>query len=72
MPAASLAPELERLNADPVETAAFWRVAGLRELPKEKWLPIGKIGTIKDGWREDAPPRGPELVALPESLSYEE
>jgi hypothetical protein len=51
--------------------AAFWHVEGLRELPKEKWVPIGKIGTVKGGWRKNAPPRGPELVALPESLSYE-
>jgi len=52
--------------------AAFWHVEGLRELPKEKCLPIGKIGTIKSGWRKNAPPRGPELVALPEILSAED
>lgn len=52
--------------------AAFWHVEGLCELPKEKRLPISKIGTIKDGWRKNAPPRGPELVALPEILSYED
>jgi hypothetical protein len=52
--------------------AAFWHVAGLRELPKEKRLPIGKIQGFKGGWRKDAPPRGPELVALPELLSYED
>lgn len=51
--------------------AAFWHVEGLRELPKEKQMPIGKIGTVKGGWRKDAPPRGPELVALPEILSDE-
>ena len=51
--------------------AAFWHVSGLRELPQAKQLPISKIGTIKGGWRKNAPPRGPELVALPESLSYE-
>jgi hypothetical protein len=51
--------------------AAFWHVRGLRELPKEKHVQIGKIGTVKGGWRKDAPPRGPELVALPETLSYE-
>lgn len=49
----------------------FWHVAGLRKLPKEKHLPIGKVPTIKNGWRKQAPPRGPELVALPEALSYE-
>jgi hypothetical protein len=51
--------------------AAFWHVRDLRELPLEKRITIGKIGTVKGGWRKDAPPRGPELVALPESLSYE-
>ena len=51
--------------------AAFWHVRDLRELPADKRLPISKVGTIKGGWRKDAPPRGPELVALPESLSYE-
>lgn len=57
---------------DTRDWAAFWHVEGLRELPKEKQLPISKIGTIKGGWRKDAPPRGPELVALPEILSYED
>ena len=52
--------------------AAFWHVEGLRELPKEKRLRISKIGSIKEGWRKNAPPRGPELVALPELLSYED
>jgi hypothetical protein len=52
--------------------AAFWHGEGLRELPKERQLPIGKIGTIKGGWRKDAPPRGPELVALPDILSNED
>ena len=51
--------------------AAFWHVTGLRELPPEKRLPIGKIQGHAGGWRKDAPPRGPELVTLPESLSYE-
>lgn len=49
----------------------FWHVEGLRELPPEKRLHIGNVPTIKGGWRKDAPPRGPELVALPELLSYE-
>jgi hypothetical protein len=52
--------------------AAFWHVQGLRELPKHKHTAIGKLGTIKGGWRKNAPPRGPELVALPEILSDEE
>jgi hypothetical protein len=51
--------------------AAFWHVRGLRRLTKERCLAIGKVGTIKGGWRKDSPPRGPELVALPEVLSEE-
>lgn len=51
--------------------ASFWHVAGLRELPSDKRLPIGKIQGFKGGWRKTAPPRGPELVTLPELLSYE-
>jgi hypothetical protein len=51
--------------------AAYWHAEGLRELHSSKQLPIGKIGSIKGGWRKNAPPRGPELVALPEILSHE-
>lgn len=51
--------------------AAFWCVSGLRSLPKEKQISIGKIQGFKGGWRKDKPPRGPELVTLPELLSYE-
>lgn len=51
--------------------AAFWHVSNLRELPPAKCLSIGKIAGFAGGWRKDAPPRGPELVTLPESLSYE-
>ena len=51
--------------------AVFWHVQGLRQLPSDKWLPIGKVPTVKNGWRKTAPPRGPERVALPEALSYE-
>jgi hypothetical protein len=51
--------------------AVFWHVEGLRELPKEKQLPISKIQGFKGGWRKNAPPRGPELITLPELLSYE-
>lgn len=52
--------------------AAFWHIKRLRRLPKEKQISISKIATIKDGWRKNAPPHGPELVALPELLSYED
>ncbi|OHC73544.1 MAG: hypothetical protein A3G18_07785 [Rhodospirillales bacterium RIFCSPLOWO2_12_FULL_58_28] len=48
--------------------AVFWHVEGLRELPKNLYLPISKIETVKEGWRKNAPPRGPELVAIPPKL----
>lgn len=51
--------------------AAFWHVRNLRELPPERRLPIRKIAGFSGGWRKNAPPRGPELVTLPELLSYE-
>ncbi|HZP09753.1 hypothetical protein [Methyloceanibacter sp.] len=51
--------------------ATFWHVEGLRELPANKQIPIGKLQGFKGGWRKNAPPRGPELVTLPELLSYE-
>jgi hypothetical protein len=66
-------PSTERYSADNAgHWAAFWHVHGLRRLPPEKCIPISKIGTIKGGWRKNAPPRGPELAALPEALSYED
>jgi hypothetical protein len=52
--------------------AAFWHVKCLRELPKRKHIAIGKLATIRGGWRKDAPPRGPELVARPDDLSDED
>jgi hypothetical protein len=65
-------PTTLKYSADNVgHWAAFWHVKGLYQLPKIKHLSISKIATIKGGWRKNAPPRGPELVALPESLSYE-
>jgi hypothetical protein len=52
--------------------ATFWHVNGLRQLPAAKRLSIGRIEGYKGGWRKNAPPRGPELVTLPELLSYED
>ena len=52
--------------------AAFWHVEGLRQLPKTRHVPIGKLGTIKGGWRKNAPPLGPELVEFPELLADEQ
>ena len=48
---------------------AFWLVKGLKPLPKADQLPISKIQTTKGGWRKEAPPRGPERVELPSTLS---
>jgi hypothetical protein len=49
--------------------AVFWHVEGLREWPTERHRPIGELETVKGGWRKNAPPRGPELVAVPYDLS---
>lgn len=48
--------------------AVFWHVRDLRELPPDQRLPISAIQTVKGGWRKSAPPRGPELVAMPSAL----
>lgn len=52
--------------------AAFWHVVGLRQLQPTKQINIGKIQGFKGGWRKDAPPRGPELVTLPDQFYDEE
>jgi hypothetical protein len=48
--------------------AVFWHVRDLRKLPAAQRLPIAAIQTVKGGWRKNAPPRGPELVALPSTI----
>lgn len=53
---------------DSPDFAVFWHVSQLRELTDRHRLPISKIQTIKDGWRKNAPPRGPELVATPSTI----
>lgn len=55
-------------KTDSPDFAVFWHVSQLRELTDEQHLPISKIQTIKGGWRENAPPRSPELVATPSTL----
>jgi hypothetical protein len=50
--------------------AVFWHVQRLIELPPAHRLPISSIQTIKGGWRKDAPPRGPELVATPSTIEF--
>ncbi|RWE54181.1 hypothetical protein [Mesorhizobium sp.] len=50
--------------------AVFWHVKGLFELPKGQQMPISAVQTVKGGWRKDAPPRGPELVAAPSIIEF--
>ena len=49
--------------------ASFWHVTGLRQLPSNLARPIGKLQGFAGGWRKNAPPRGPELVALPDDFA---
>ena len=51
--------------------ALFWHVSGLRELPAEKRIPIGKLKLSSGTTRKHNAPHGPELVEVPEILSYE-
>ncbi|MDE2517717.1 MAG: hypothetical protein KGL12_16950 [Rhodospirillales bacterium] len=48
--------------------AVFWHVRALQKLPAKQHLPISAIQTVKGGWRKNAPPRGPEMVATPSTL----
>lgn len=50
--------------------AVFWHVRDLIDLPQSQRLPISAVQTIKGGWRKDAPPRGPELVATPSTIEF--
>ncbi len=50
--------------------AVFWRVRDPIELPQDQRLLISAVQTIKGGWRKDAPPRGPELVATPSIIEF--
>ena len=52
--------------------AVFWHVSKLVQLAESKCFPISELQTIKDGWRKNAPPRGPELVAKPEFIDFPE
>lgn len=50
----------------------FWHLAGLRELPIGKRSPISSFQSHASGtWRKNAPPRGPELVELPQLYTDE-
>jgi len=50
--------------------AVFWHIQSLTELPPAQRLPISSIQTITSGWRKEAPPRGPELVAPPSTIEF--
>lgn len=52
--------------------AVFWHVRDLLPLASGDRFPISKLQTIKGGWRKNAPPRGPELVAVPDFLEMPE
>jgi hypothetical protein len=46
--------------------AVFWRVHGLREIPREFQAAITQLSSLRTGERRmEAPPRGPELVKRP-------
>jgi hypothetical protein len=51
--------------------AVFWHVSDLRRIEPAKQLPISALQTVKGGWRKNAPPRGPELVQVPDALRAE-
>ena len=57
-------------DGDSPDFAVFWHVSQLRELTDEQRLPISKIQTVNGGWRKNAPPRGPELVATPSTIEW--
>ena len=52
--------------------AVFWHVKKLAELPKVDRFLISKLQTVRGGWRKNAPPRGPELVAVPPFIDFPE
>ena len=50
--------------------AVFWHVKDLTPLAPSERFPISKLQTVKGGWRKNAPPRGPELVAVPSFVAF--
>ena len=52
--------------------AVFWHVEKLSRLATKDCFSISELQTIKGGWRKDAPPRGPELVAAPAFVEFPE
>ena len=52
--------------------AVFWHVRQLLPLSAKDRFAISKLQTTKGGWRKNAPPRGPELVAVPTFIEFPE
>ena len=52
--------------------AVFWHVRQLSPLLAKARFSISKLQTVKGGWRKNAPPRGPELVAVPSFIDLPE
>ncbi len=52
--------------------AVFWHVDKLLELPAAQRLLISDLQTVKNCCRKNAPPRGPELVAIPSTIEFPE
>ena len=52
--------------------AVFWQVRNHFQRPAPDRCPISKLQTVKGGWRKNAPPRGPELVAVPDFVAFPE
>ncbi|MGO8657259.1 hypothetical protein ACC771_16785, partial [Rhizobium ruizarguesonis] len=52
--------------------AVFWHLSQLQQLAVKDRFPISKLQTVKGGWRKNAPPRGPELVAVPSFIQFSE
>lgn len=66
-------PTTERYDSDNRgHWAVFWHVSQLHSLPTKDRFPISKLQTVKGGWRKNAPPRGPELVAVPSFIDFSE
>ena len=52
--------------------AVFWHVRHLVQLPPANRFLISRFQTVKGGWRKNAPPHGPELVAVPDFIDFPE
>ena len=52
--------------------AVFWHVRKLSPLAVKDCFKISELQTIKGGWRKNAPPRRPALVAAPAFVAFPE